>query len=399
MHSIPDKLLILITSNLNEQDLFQCLIVNKLWYSVCIQVIYKAIQIIPNSKSNVKFINCFINYSRTQDALYHIEMLGIDLSDGNMDDDTLDMLHLLVKCPKVRIMSLPLMTHLVKNLLTSEDGTLSNVENFYIEEEAVSRPELYLNLLIKHKYTLKTLQLHKQDYGNVMKYHIGFPFFLSLFPHLTDLQMYFDYCDKELLEDVLDQCPNLKSLSTTNTNGFELNLETKDHLVPHSIKSLLIATSLLSSNNVRAFAQKFPFLHSLNLKVVSMTHPWLFVDAVMTLKELKSLLLNFETMDEQDGKNIMDTFYEYVQPLDSNTMEITPRSRKSCSMGIQMTKDTHMKWTNVSVKCNDTYPLEKHGHLLNQLQLNNLSPAHLEMIRSLCPQLRGISMCSVAQKR
>ncbi|KAI8972917.1 hypothetical protein BDB01DRAFT_808615 [Pilobolus umbonatus] len=413
MPSLPFEVMEIVTLYLRRRDLYTCLSVCKLWYSVFIRLLYENIDFFHENELKM-FFEAITIYPECIEAGKYVKSLDMTvLKDAEhfkiYSDADISFIDALTNCPSIEELRLTARTDIINALITTKTPILHRLKKMYFSGNNSSLNTECLNCLYQFRSSLSYLCLNTTSHQDesIITYLHSFPNLTSLDIEISSTSQQYNH----LFDDILKHCPHLISFHYSYTGRITyaktLNIEYP------SLLHLEIATHDLYLQDIRYIKDRFTRLRSLTLFMNNKLEDEITtINLLMELKNLTYFYLNIESVSTSYFKSTLFNFWKHADSattlsrasrINRSSFYYLPRGHQNISMALRFIKcpSTGLRETNCTVRASDfldvSYEdcLEELGPYLNDLKIEDKYPDSCIDIRKLnycCPSLTKLDL-------
>ncbi|KAI8972111.1 hypothetical protein BDB01DRAFT_811436 [Pilobolus umbonatus] len=413
MEYLPYEIIESIVHLLVSKDFFQCITVNKFWYTLFIKYLYTSIEFKNEHRINL-FLNSLQLYSRSMDAGSYVRHLDLStLKSENIVHATngSHILSALVYCPNIEQLTLYPKPYIIESILDTNMPDMNRLKKIiftsvYYHSKMNNR---IMECYYKYRLSITCLLLDKMV--NILSERTpnSLILYLTSFSRLERLNIALPLISNtSMFHTILTQCPQLTSLQY-KCERIVVPTDGEPFICKYPLmRDLILNVNAFCLDDAHYIERRFIRLKCLKIYIKNKLHNE--VDVVQALGTINTLDYFTIKVFHPLHVSTLDVFWKQavISPAQNQTtnkaaflqnMYDTPSTRLSfvrCPMtGIKRTSSEIIIREDIGSQY-ETY-LESMGAYLAELETRDLnfpSVVNLEVINRLCPQLFNLLITS-----
>ncbi|KAI8976527.1 hypothetical protein BDB01DRAFT_803259 [Pilobolus umbonatus] len=407
MDTLPTEIINQIVKNLEKKDLLSCLTVDKRYYSIFINHLYRKICFSKDEKKVISFMDSLHKYTRTKEAAKYVRVFSVpnEIDFDNLRTET-DSFDTLMHLPNVEELKIKPSNGLVRALAYTTKPILPRIKIFDFDFYFVRNKEALSELFYRFRSTLSTLQITASFLFPPKHPTNNLKSFIASFPRLDHLLI---NVDSELgntlpIIDIFKAFPKITSLYYS-CKIMKLNpLDLLEAQTFSNIKQLEFNIGLMTEDNVNLIKNSLSQLKKLKIVFRNRLIDEKIIGKLIQMKGLEEInitgvapfnmltVVNFMNQLNNQSKTNNEIVHNEVEFLNYRNFR-TALSTKYTSHGGVRTKTIYMKLRTDIMET--PLILQQIGKYLNILKIHNNEYAgnwNLEDINQRCPILSQLSL-------
>ncbi|KAI8974055.1 hypothetical protein BDB01DRAFT_807349 [Pilobolus umbonatus] len=305
----------LITQHLDAKDTYECLLVNKWWYSLFIPLLYQ--DITPRSEHQLKlFLESMALYPRSKEVGVYVKQLDLffltSIHAFRMSSDAeIDFIDALVNCPNIEKLTVNGSSSMMLAVLNRKMPVWKKLKYIVFGWIGLSYSSYIMDWYNKYRSSLVSLNL-------VLLWNILSEYtpdslisYLASFPCLEDLCIdirFAPYNNHPIFHHILNECPRIKHIDFGTTS---LHIPTDNSVIKYyTLQNLWLMVQDLHVVDIQYIKHRFPHLKKLELEVNEKVYD--MVNVIKALGDLKTMNeFNLKIHGPMDAYNIR-AFWRYI---------------------------------------------------------------------------------------